>query len=915
MACDDASGESSKESHTDIERSPPNLKPTVNKDDSGESSNADKWFDKSNNDVPDQDVVDSKHWLTAMYAVASYSCHSDDPPFFLQHSSSEDKSPPLGQRVTQLNAQNLNSIPMISGDGASSNDDYRSVIDDLTIQNKKLKRRLKRYEMLQDAHLNEEKLFEVRVHGLPASKKQQLEEILRKFTLGLQQDQASSSVDNTGVSTSTLTSNARTQAGPGLLRPHASSKSSQFNDSAYASGSGSVQASLNHPGYGHGFHNHHAKPSARSNEQSIHSYLNEIPAGLLPQHTANLSERAKKKLVVRRLEQIFSGRGADAGGHQQPIQQQEVSQLAAQDDRNARTASGRGLRTEGNREARIMRNDPEDPQDMEISTDQNVASDKDCTNKSSLTTNLMHKPAEIDFAAKSPSGRSPDQRPTRPLDLDPQRAQFPAENIEYIRHLGFSPPDAHSERSPEEGHGWIYLNLLMNMAQLHTINVTTDFVKKALQDYSTRFELSSDGRKVRWRRNHGITRTSSDLMSVDSSDSPIGQSPRKRLKTFHEQGDRNGENKLFYTPLLFRNNNSSTMTSSSEDDPNDSPDRPWAGMPNAGSRVINADGRMEQSSNYKRRQNGPIIFYNNARFCTDLSGDVKTEATMGINPIKYYVTTPQPVGGGKETDSESGSDERKGLLNDAKDLPEPMDLADNPIPAAMELGFPPQTPMTSGSERSPFDMEVSGLGGIYPADNFAINVRTKHAHTDIGAPETIRNRVPGKYPDNLAGLLMKDPKSKYRRSAFHKEVVSTKRRDLSPSELPPASCYIPLEDSDSEDELYDSFMSPIPDDTDDAPPHAAPQPIKMDSWGSESGAESDSEDNDEDDDAASEASLDLLATAREIDPEAVRARERDYDAAMAERLAEEIPAGSSAATFGGGSGFGSPVSEEGSESG
>lgn len=42
--------------------SPSSLKPLIGKDDSGESSNADKWFENSNNEVASRDgnVVDSK---------------------------------------------------------------------------------------------------------------------------------------------------------------------------------------------------------------------------------------------------------------------------------------------------------------------------------------------------------------------------------------------------------------------------------------------------------------------------------------------------------------------------------------------------------------------------------------------------------------------------------------------------------------------------------------------------------------------------------------------------------------------------------------------------------------------------------------------------------------------------------------
>jgi len=51
-----------------------------------------------------------------------------------------------------------------------------------------------------------------------------------------------------------------------------------------------------------------------------------------------------------------------------------------------------------------------------------------------------------------------------------------------------------------------------------------------------------------------------------------------------------------------------------------------------------------------------------------------------------------------------------------------------------------------------------------------------------------------------------------------------------------------------------------------------------------------------------------LATARALDPVAIHASECEYNSNMAGRLAEEIPAGSSAATAGGGSGFNSPDS-------
>ena len=77
----------------------------------------------------------------------------------------------------------------------------------------------------------------------------------------------------------------------------------------------------------------------------------------------------------------------------------------------------------------------------------------------------------------------------------------------------------------------------------------------------------------------------------------------------------------------------------------------------------------------------------------------------------------------------------------------------------------------------------------------------------------------------------------------------------------------------------------------------------------DSDASSEASEYSEDD--SDDGSIDMLATARQQDPDTIRAFEREYDAAVADRLAEEIVAGSSAATAGGGSGFNSPASHAG----
>lgn len=811
-----------------------------------------------------------------------------------------------------------NSLPLRTnllhiGTDSSSTEDFRGVIDDLTIENKKLKRRLKKYEKLHDSHLRDEKLFEVRIHGLPPEKKRELEETLRKFA---------SSLGNNG-----FPSNGYEGLLP-VLNSHktASSQTSlQNTDSAYASMSGSGQGSAAQSG-GESRHKQTGMNTA-SRRQNIHSYLHHIPEGLLPQPSpANMTESAKKKLVVRRLEQIFAGKGATLGGHQHPLQQQEVSQMAARADRAESEAQGQRSNREGTREAHIMSQragEANEALEGSKQEENNTSPDEDSSN-----TQREKAPALVSKASYQASKGTGEQRPTRPLDLDPYRAQVPADNIRYMRHLGFSPPDPESLRSPEEGHGWVYLNLLINMAQLHTINVTADFVRKALSERSSKFELSHDGRKVRWKGGKSVTRTSSSGGGSSNErtdvDTPDRASPRKKPKLSHRESHRSGgsyaqagasksaraqpeNSKLMYTPLFFHKDSTDEADDSSEEEDSESSPYP---APGAGdSSGMTSSGIRTTSTKRKRQDDGPIIFYNNARFCTDLSGDRK--ATGNTNAPPYTTATSTPVGQPQKPIANSSSYEKRGPLAEATELPEPMDIGDNPIPDSMELAFPPRSPLKSQTKDKvvPIEMEVTGIGGVWPADNFAIAVESRHARLDQSTAPSVDNDLPNKrLPEKFARILKESGPDHRVRAAMHKqEIVATKTNELPPSQLPPALGFPFGEDSTGDDESdIDDEMSVSPESPHALPPSAAPQPVELHYTSSDEGEEEDDEDDDSDD-----GSLDLLASARQINPEAIREQEREYDANMAERLAEEIPAGSSAATAGGGSGFASPASASG----
>lgn len=792
-----------------------------------------------------------------------------------------------------------NSLPLrtellaLGGTDGSSTEDFRGVIDDLTIENKALKRRLKKYERLHDSHLKDEKLFEVRIHGLPPHKKRELEETLRQFA---------SSLGEGGFPTFGYGSIL-----PSLNTQKTASSQTQVSDSAYASMSG--QGSSAQSG-AEGRSKHKASTNALR-KQNIHTYLHHISEGLLPQaNPANMSERAKKKLVARRLEQIFAGKGAAAGIHQHPMQQQEVSQLAARADRAAGEAQGLHSRREGKREARIMERERKD--------NSNDATDS-APDDGPVTKMEERKRAPPTLVSKTSTGDS-EQRPTRPLDLDPYRAQVPADNIEYMRHLGFSPPDPGTEVA-EEGHGWVYLNLLINLAQLHTFSVTSDFVRKALDEFSSKFEISNDGRKVRWKGGSSVTHSSSNGDGSSAGvDTPDGQSPRKRPKLIHRSSDRSvssslqqasamsrrtPDNRLGYTPLFFQKDSPDDGVSSSEEEDDDGSSTCPMMMAGTSTEKTSSGRQTVAPRKHKTLNDGPIIFYNNARFCTDLSGDRKTNGNANAPP--YTPVISEPVGRSCGS-TQVKTAEKRGPLASASQLPEPMDLSDNPIPEALELNFPPTFPLSDANNGSfePMDLPVTGIGGVWPADNFAIAVESRQVQVhETQSPPTLLEKQRKSLPARITHILDKASVKPQSSKFVQKSVTATQVRNLMPSELPAALCYMPSSEdstgddaSDVEDDVSITHGSPGA-----PPPAAAPQPVELHYASSEQEEE---EDDDDDSDAESDSSLDLLAAARQIDPEAIRQQEREYDAQYADRLAEEIPAGSSAATAGGGSGFASP---------
>ncbi len=825
---------------------------------------AERWFDETNEHPKEVSFFD------------------DDPPYFIKNEPSDNNSICATQSENSLRdvskigptAPTRSLLAQMNADN-DNGEAFRGVIDDLTVQNKKLKRRLKKYEALHCSHLQEQKLFEVRVHGLPANRKRELEETLRSFASSINEGSHAYPQVH-GVTASALQKSSSSSTSASKLQ----------GDSAYASMSGRIGVtSLSHLT---------EQPQNRqANRQNIKSYLHGIPANLAPEQAIALSDRSKSKTIVRRLEQIFTGRGAESRQYGQTQLQQEVSQSAA-------LAFNQPLNHEGTREAHMLAHDSELP--IDASGDVKTQASSRESNPRSLQ------------ASGSGSPRSPEQRPTRPLDLDLHREQIPSDNIEYIRHLAVSSTGHETLNDPESKDGWVWLNLLTSMAQLHTLNVTPEFIRKAITDFSSKFELSSDKTKIRWLGGTTGTRMSSDgddseyqmsrkppsnpaVASVDdalertSAQAHVSSEPstipatgaKRRPVNLNES--MNGSSTFHYKPLFFHTALSDEDESEAISDSANTDGSPGIAT-GINSNSTAQHGRVSRSGG-RRRNDGPMIFYNGANFCTDLSGDLNGTERRQSN---YRLVTEKPVGS-----FDFHTDERGESDGDVKYAGSQhsgsQDETASSVDCALNLDDLKSSISSLGGEQNSqkdgLDMEASGLGGIQPEDNFVVKVRVRHQRKKSSGrklpsftkPKSnvrkILHNIPRSSIDAFHTANSNMPRSQRTEPSVNGEIISAVKIEMLPSALPPASyLHLPFSSSGSDTDLEDYYehVSTNLMTTDYAPAlHPVMNPIRYSSFNTASHESDTGSDSDDD------SSIDLLAHARGVEPETIAAREREFE--------------------------------------
>lgn len=434
--------------------------------------------------------------------------------------------------------------------------------------------------------------------------------------------------------------------------------------------------------------------------------------------------------------------------------------------------------------------------------------------------------------------------------------------MEYIRHLGIVAPESQPQYSARDvspdADGWVYLNLLGNLAQLHILNVSLDFIRSAVSEKSTKFQLSPDGRKIRWRGGDEGTRFTSDTgsksqtdRSSDETDGSNALNQRKKQKGSRFNlgvQDSNSSENFHYKPLFVHHQTSfdneeqlsvggsGSANGFSEDS---------TGKPDPYSKWDQSRVSTGQSQR-KRRRDGAIIYYSGAPFCTDLSGDCSYGE---VSPVTYDMTSSgdQPMqedpvalhlvhrpfvhrsasgssipfrplselGSGSAMVGPSSTSKAEPTANEADDC--------------IEADFP-----WSNSEQQAFltNLEASGLGGVSPDDHFVVVVSTRRPKKgslddgidsdedhdtddgdvspgppprlvarishDIDGPRVTADLIANK----LALMSTKAPTPGHAPTrkglAIKIRYITGKIHRLPPVPLPPPTFYFPSGDSDSE---------------------------------------------------------------------------------------------------------------------
>ncbi|GAA6020145.1 hypothetical protein JCM11491_005543 [Sporobolomyces phaffii] len=422
-------------------------------------------------------------------------------------------APPAPAPPTYSRGGSTRSGPSTRGDRQSegaafvSEENFRDIVDDLTLQNQQLRAKLKRLESAKvPTSMKDERLFEVRFfQGLPKSRRREIETFLTDYvqTLSTADSRKASTgsiasrgfrpiedlatiVPETGDTVSSIGRSLRSSEKDAMARATLKADADAA-DAAGSRGSGAGSASRSGTGSGN------SREQRRARADGVPQYdptPSHEPLGSTPiLSTPNIVDPPS---LLRRPTDIFppdrdvlaapSFSGVEpvsttGTGHEMRIsdpfsrKRKRLASTLSNDiakDQPRRSYSTRTNSTNGSTTSH-------DPDTLETTIVQMI----ECLFLESL-------PPDSD-------DESPGSPPANPLQSEP----FPlparsSSNTQYLRTI---------LRSEEYRHvgGWVYLNIVATFAALHRLSASISTVRHALRTKSDLVEVSGDGSKIRWK--------------------------------------------------------------------------------------------------------------------------------------------------------------------------------------------------------------------------------------------------------------------------------------------------------------------------------------------------------------------------------------------------------------------------------
>ncbi|BGP37356.1 hypothetical protein JCM10450v2_001263 [Rhodotorula kratochvilovae] len=381
----------------------------------------------------------------------------------------------------------------VDGGAFVSEQSFRDIVDELTLQNQRLKARLKRFESARvPTNLRNERLFEVRFFdGLPKQRRREIEGFLTDYVQTLSSTassgdlvSSSSRINVTGESSNHGHTESTSSLGATLRSLRSSERELLGKEALLVAGSAAaVSGGRSASGSGSGSGSGSRKRSREKEAPPAMEPLGVTPAPVMPDPPALLRRPTdifppeRDVLAAPSFSGVEPRSTMGTGSGMRISDPTTKKRKRAQKSPDAATSPERPPRVrrtasyEGSTSSTSETPDPERLEFLIVEMIERLFSES--------------LPADAHDPAQSPP---PNPLHSEPQPLPPQSST----NTAYLRAM------LESEEAEARG-GWLYLNLVSTMAALHRLNVSIATVRHALRTKSALIEVSEEGNKIRWK--------------------------------------------------------------------------------------------------------------------------------------------------------------------------------------------------------------------------------------------------------------------------------------------------------------------------------------------------------------------------------------------------------------------------------